>query len=224
MSDASARWCEHCRLDVHTTKTLGVQEFEALLERSVDAQVCMELELERGRPMLRAGLAAGVLVTALAACAPPAPSVAPSASAEASPELVIPYAVFIETAALEQESERSALRGFLLDEQGHAIAGAEVVLSGEVLEAPLMASSSELGQYGFVGLVPGDYELEVISELGLAHALVRVAARSEVAVSFRGPYEPWLGLVGAVVVSVMERKDGFETAGPYLVDQEVEAP
>ena len=206
------------------TKALGAQEFEALLERSADAQVCMKLELERGRPMLRAGLAAGVLVTALAACAPPGPSVAPSAPAEASPEVVTPYAVFIETAALEQQSESSALRGFLLDEQGDAIVGAEVLLDGEALEAPLMASSSEFGQYGFVGLVPGEYELEVSSALGRARAFVRVAARSEVAVSFRGPYEPWLAMLVGGVSSVVDRKDGFGTAGPYLVDQKVEAP
>jgi hypothetical protein len=221
MGDAG-QWCEHCARQVSNASGLEPEQFEELIVRAATSRVCVRLELESRRPKLRSGVAASVLVLALAGCAT-ATTIEPiepiwSESAR--------YAsAFVDSEPLESIAEDSEITGFIIGEDGEALANATVTLyrDGGELTGSAETTTSELGMYGFVGVAPGDYSIGVITEQGVAGVNVAVPKQTRVRVSVRGPYQPAATLI-AGYMEVIERKGGFESAGPHLIDDQVKLP
>ncbi|HLT35678.1 MAG TPA: hypothetical protein VK034_05315 [Enhygromyxa sp.] len=70
-AEGDGRFCERCRLRVTEVAGLDRDGLEQMLEAAVSHRVCARFELDRGRPKLAAGLAAGLVVVALSGCATP---------------------------------------------------------------------------------------------------------------------------------------------------------
>lgn len=165
----------------------------------------MQLELDARRPKLRSGLAAGVLVAALAGCA--------SMDALAPP---LSPRVFVDREPLAEGS--SQITGFVIDDDGSALAHTMVVLEGGSLAKPIETISDEFGMYGFANLPPGDYVLTVFAGDGVGEAKISVAGQTRVQVSFRGPYQPAPHMMIAGYVEVVPHRGDFAEPGPHLVD------
>jgi hypothetical protein len=206
------RWCNHCERHVNDSRELEAAEFDALIQRAASSRVCMRLELDGRRPKLRSAVAASVLVVALAGCA----------SGDGAAPLT-PPGVFMDSEPLAVGG--SQITGFVIGEDGSALAQAVIMLEGGGLSTPVQATSNDLGMYGFSDVPPGDYTLTVFAEDGTTDASVSVPQSTRVSVSFRGPYP----LGGSLIVGYVEIVDvvgsgSFDQAGPFLIDQNAHPP
>ena len=199
-----ARWCERCAARVNAVADLEPAEFEALLEQSGDARVCMRFELERGQPKLATGLAS-VMVVALSACAstPEAETVAPTGSYAS--------AVTLEPLVADHDSE---IVGFAVDvATGEAIAGAWVMLEGEGLDEPLSTTTDERGMYGFANLPAGTYVVST-GVWTWVEGHVELPEHTRARASFAVDSDVSGFLMGGLLY---EYDPGFSSPGPYLL-------
>jgi hypothetical protein len=147
-SDGEGRFCERCQLRVTEVAKLDGEHLEQLVEAGASERVCVRFELDHGRPRTVLGIAAGLMVVALAGCATPMPE-------SSNPPL--------EMAALPKPAAGSggAIAGSIQHE-GIAGAGAIVILQSTALPSQLEAITDERGIYSFEGLPPGNYTIQVL--------------------------------------------------------------
>lgn len=174
------RWCERCRLRVRDAA--GLDEAE-LVELSGEAggRSCLRVELEGARPRLASGLAAGVLVAALAGCAS-----APSSEPGPAP-------------VLELESSPGRITGVVIDQHGQPVADALVIVQGAMPTVERMTDGR--GVYTVDGLSPGSYTVQVLAGRADVSRVLTLRARAGARVNVQlDPEASREILVGAVVM------------------------
>ncbi|MFO7567046.1 MAG: carboxypeptidase regulatory-like domain-containing protein [Enhygromyxa sp.] len=148
--DGEGRHCERCRLRVSDVAKLDGEALDELIAAAEGGRVCARFELDGGRPRTRLGLAAGLVVVALAGCAVPIPVTEEPA-----------------TATLDQgstpEGSGGAIAGLVSDPDGRPLAQALVILQSSALPHPLERLTSDRGAYSFADLPPGHYTIQVLA-------------------------------------------------------------
>jgi hypothetical protein len=147
--DGEGRFCERCELHVTDVASLDADGLDSLLAKG--GRVCARFELERGQPRTKLGIAAGVMVMALAGCATPALSETPR-----EPE----FASFIAT-ELGEDTSGGLISGVVRSTWGGPLSNALVVLRRSPLETPQEQLTNEQGFYAFKQLPPGTYTIQV---------------------------------------------------------------
>jgi hypothetical protein len=145
-SDGDGRFCERCNLHVTDIASLDADGLDGLLSNG--GRVCARFELDRGHPRTKLGIAAGVVVMALAGCATPAAS-----EATIEPE-------FIEVGAV---GSGGVISGIVRDRAGAPVENAVVVLHSVALTQQIERLTNERGIYSFNELPPGNYTIQVFA-------------------------------------------------------------
>ncbi|MCA9698210.1 MAG: carboxypeptidase regulatory-like domain-containing protein, partial [Myxococcales bacterium] len=152
--DGEGRHCERCSLRVIDTTTLD-EEALASLGADPTQRSCGRFELEGGRPRGKHGLAAGVLVLALAGCA------APMEAQTAAPALS--WSDLVDETGDEANPDAAGIiAGVVRDQSGTPLEGALVVLMSTALPQSFERMTSARGVYVFRDLPPGNYTIQVL--------------------------------------------------------------
>jgi hypothetical protein len=142
------RLCERCQLRVSDVAKLDAHGLDELTEAAASERVCVRFELDRGRPRTALGLAAGLVVVALAGCA--------TAAVES-----LPPSPPIDLSDIE-EGSGGVIAGAIRTPEGHAAAGALVILQSAALPSQFELLTDERGIYRFTNLPPGNYTIQVL--------------------------------------------------------------
>ncbi len=152
--DGDGRHCERCSLRVTELAALDGAGLDELLAQAEAGRACARVELHAGRPRIATGLAAGVLIAALATgCASPPP---PPVDAAAFAEFM--------ARELGPDDAGAVISGAVRWPAGQPMVGAIVVLQSTQLPAQLEAITDERGFYVFKRLPPGNYMIQVLYE------------------------------------------------------------
>ena len=153
-SSLDGRYCERCQLRVTEVAKLDADGLEQLVAAAERGRVCAHFELEGGRPRTKLGLAAGLVVIALAGCATPdAPALQlPSAREETLVELIED----------DEDASGGIIAGMVRSTEGFPLANAIVILQSVALEAQQERVTNERGFYKFEELPPGNYTIQVL--------------------------------------------------------------
>lgn len=154
--DGEGRHCERCQLRVTEVAKLDDDGLEQLLAAAERGRVCAHFELDGGRPRTKLGLAAGLVVIAIAGCAAPD---APPPEVPSDPD-----AVFVEFIEDDEDATSSGgvIAGAVRSTEGFPLANALVVLQSDALEAQQEQLTNERGHYKFRDLPPGNYTIQVL--------------------------------------------------------------
>jgi hypothetical protein len=144
--DGEGRFCERCELHVTDVASLDADGLDSLLANG--GRVCARFELERGQPRTKLGIAAGVMVMALAGCATPAVSEPPR-----EPSFIEPGPV----------GSGGVISGIVSDRSGAPVANAVVILMSSALTHELELLTNDRGIYSFKDLPPGHYTIQVFA-------------------------------------------------------------
>jgi hypothetical protein len=136
--DDDGRFCERCNLHVTDVTSLDSDGLDGLLTDG--GRVCARFELELG-------IAAGIVVMALAGCATPSAS-----QATLEPE-------FIEVGAV---GSGGVISGIVRDREGAPVENAFVILQSVALTQQIERLTNERGIYSFSDLPPGNYTIQVL--------------------------------------------------------------
>ena len=154
--DGDGRFCDRCQLRVTEVATLDGAGLDELIASAERGRVCARLELEGGRVRTKLGLAAGLVVIALAGCA------TPDAPESQNPTDAGP--AFAEFLRADPGAPGSRIAGVIrTPEHGFPIANAIVIVQSDALEAPREQMTDAHGFYKFDALPPGNYTIQVIS-------------------------------------------------------------
>jgi hypothetical protein len=151
----NGRYCERCQLPVTEVAKLDGAGLDELVAAAEGGRVCARFELEGGRPRTKLGLAAGLVVIALAGCATP---VAPASQMPSNDE-----AAFFELIEADEGSEGGMIAGAVRSPEGFPIANAIVILQSVALEAQIERYTDERGIYKFENLPPGNYTIQLLA-------------------------------------------------------------
>jgi hypothetical protein len=96
-------------------------------------------------------------------------------------KILLAFLLMFSWAAIDAET--GSLTGMVLDEQGAAIAGAQVTVVSEGSQASFSTTSTPQGSYRFVSLAAGQYRLEVARDGFLPAPPLTVSIASAVTVA-----------------------------------------
>jgi hypothetical protein len=144
--DGAGRFCEKCERHVADVASLDPDGLDSLLANR--GRVCARFELDRGHPRTKLGIAAGVVVMALAGCATPSAS-------EATQEPVVVEAGPVGSGGV--------ISGMVRDPSGAPVANAVVILQSTALTHQQERLTNERGIYAFDQLPPGNYTIQVLA-------------------------------------------------------------
>lgn len=165
------RFCERCRLRVTEVAKLDDAELERVIEAAASERVCVRFELDHGRPRTALGIAAGLVVVALAGCATPIPE--PPATQEHA------------DASFDWgEGAGAVIAGRVSDPSGASLANAIVILQSPALPTALERYTNERGIYQFADLPPGDYTIQVLAGRANVSKIVTMPADARFRANF----------------------------------------
>jgi hypothetical protein len=151
-TDGDGRYCERCQLRVTDVASLDVDGLDTLL--AAGGRACARFELVDGHPRTKLGLAAGLVVMALAGCATPGTATTDTMSEQA-------FAAFIE-AELGTDVSGGLISGVVRSNNGVPIANALVILQSNPLANDREQLTNEQGFYAFKQLPAGSYTIQVL--------------------------------------------------------------
>jgi hypothetical protein len=143
-SDGDGRFCERCELHVTDVASLDADGLERWLASLEQGRVCARFELERGQPRTKLGLAAGLVVLALAGCTTSGPS--------GSDEFVI-----------GPQDSGGVISGVVRGRDGFPLTNAYVALQSTADERPQQLLTNERGSFEFKALASGNYTLQIFA-------------------------------------------------------------
>lgn len=152
--DGDGRFCDRCQLRVTEVARLDGAGVDELIGAADRGRICARFELDGGRVRTKLGLAAGLVVIALAGCATPDAAV-PEIPADQG-------AAFAEFIDADAEGSGGMIAGAVRSTEGLPLASAIVILRSTALEAPQERMTNERGFYKFENLPPGTYEIQVL--------------------------------------------------------------
>jgi hypothetical protein len=138
------RWfCERCEQHVTDVASLDDRGLAALLEQAPTTRTCARFEVDRGRPRLATGLAAGLTVVALSGCATIEPQ-------------------RVDQPEISCSVGDSGICGVVRNPGGYPLPNVIVVLQSTVLPRSLEILTDERGVYSFGDLPPGTYTIQAL--------------------------------------------------------------
>lgn len=176
-AEGGGRRCARCRCRVDDAGSLSPALLEALLARAQEEaeRVCLRAELEEGRPRLASGVAAAVLLVALAGCA--TPGAAPTIEPLSFTELLAGTDELVEG--------RGVVAGVVQNYDGVPLEDAVVVLQSTALEQQREHLTSARGVYVFDDLPPGNYTIQVLAGEANVSRITALAAGERFRANFR---------------------------------------
>jgi hypothetical protein len=208
-AEGGGRHCERCSCRVNDAGALTSAELDAVLERAEHGRVCLRSELVHGHPRLASGLAAGLLVVALAGCA------TPDAASRPDP---LPFAELLSESAEVGEvgEEGSAIAGVVQDRDGQPLENAIVVLQSTALDGQIERMTNARGIYAFWDLPAGNYTIQVLAGKANVSKITMLGARQRFRANFRvDPEEDQI--IGMLVMTPTLPRDASSTYHSSLV-------
>jgi hypothetical protein len=143
-ADGDGRYCERCSLHVTDVASLDADGLERLLASAVQERVCARFELERGQPRTKLGLAAGLIVIALAGCT--------TSGTTSFDELVV-----------GPQDSGGVISGVVRGLDAVPLANAVVVLQSDALAQEQELLTNQHGLFAFDSLAAGNYTIHVFA-------------------------------------------------------------
>jgi hypothetical protein len=203
--DGDGRFCERCSLRVTEVAKLDTEDLEQLIAAAEGGRVCVRFELEGGRPRTKLGLAAGLVVIALASCATP-----DSLGTEAPIIEEAPLVELIDDGS-DLDGSGSVIAGAVHSMEGFPLANALVVLQSAALEAPQERMTNEHGIYKFKHLPPGNYTIQVLYNKANVSKVTTLPENVRFRANFK--IDPDYALDG-MLVGVLSEESMLDTTSP----------
>lgn len=198
-TDGDGRFCDRCRLHVTDVASLDADGLERLLAAAADGPVCARFELERGQPRTKLGLAAGLIVMALAGCATPGTDTVLSPDAI---EIGLP-------------DVGASISGEVRGPDGVPLANAYVIVQSTALVEQRERLTNERGAFGFDDLPPGNYTIQVLAGNADVSKIVELPKDARYRANFSVNPEEEGRLMGAMVVVEHPMIDTSSAASSY---------